>query len=1169
MHSPDCPLHDASPPAASDASPAFPKQISSESIASLRMLDHLDSPQLTLHDFHKFQASPVLAASPELESRRIRRKASNANLATAHARYTDPAAYCCFDGPWTPSWILPRSPASASLHNLSPASSHQRPLTPRPRTYTASPSLSSTVDTLLSSPFQTPPHRGGSRAEHAEDDRSDWGEPIRTKRKFDSFKRAKRLPRQASGGGSGEGGDGELWEVYAAVFEIEEDAAPVVVEGALKKAKSVRFDTRTGTISDAPVEDLQNPREEHPTSATSLSAIDWPLPPSYYNWQGTFGHLHTATPPSTPATVLYRGASFDVLNPHASLILGSRCLETPAEIDGLLDSYFQPDTQANMEPESTYDEPSPGEPGVPSEHSRRVLYDNASDARRKILHMSDADKGISPPPKALLTAGASRKVERPFSDPFDLTLSDSDSHSTLMTINHIIKEGRRDDATSPARMTPLGLGITGSDETHATSEQTTDPTIKAILDDYEYTRAPSSPPDEQLQEEDIGTSPSIEHGRGGGGAGETAYERLRGLLSPLQTPNTGGDSLFGEHRYRPEPLLAAPLPIYRGVHTYAPGGRYYNNSSDVPTSEQSYGNTSNLLNLTPRGVNSPPRVELFPCDPATCTDPAHIHVSSRAEPFEIYEDPEEDDPPTPSVVPYPEDDKENIPPDDYESPLIAERGMHGDTDFRLTDAGFRFPDRDEHENDSDAGNLGRQMPRSSSYYPDDEASEWVTEYGVSQMELNPNSRLSAMTDESYADTSDECSEDDFSPPPAPPQTPMSEVPDEFPPPKAVNFLGEARDDVAADDDVDSRRRYLIEARIRTLESKIANEQVNSKYTGSPKIDGTQRRAELAELEHLRALVPSESRPFMLKASESMTTDKASAQAKLQKAKTFVRPQYHPKINFSRAVALGRHETAFNSGSDTRGLLASPSSPSPYTNLGFNDSTGTFMTVNQESPIDARGPATHLWSPFEQDPTHRAIHVKSPIGKKPHIIDIELGPMRSSKSKRSHRAAMGSQYEPRDLHLVQSKRMSDGQLMARSAGWTMFPRQQNVATLGTAGPSNTPWSSSSTYPMLVKPETEQERDVRLEQKRISQRFLYGCAAFPPLSLAFGLGFFDGIIAKRSGGRITEARPSEKRSALTVALPLGLMFWAAGIVALIVMINAVKGKAGQASSSFPPA
>ena len=50
---------------------------------------------------------------------------------------------------------------------------------------------------------------------------------------------------------------------------------------------------------------------------------------------------------------------------------------------------------------------------------------------------------------------------------------------------------------------------------------------------------------------------------------------------------------------------------------------------------------------------------------------------------------------------------------------------------------------------------------------------------------------------------------------------------------------------------------------------------------------------------------------------------------------------------------------------------------------------------------------------------------------------------------------------------------------------------------------------------------------MEQKRIFKRFAYPCYTFPPLDLAFGLGLFVGSIAKRTGGRVMEACPKEKR------------------------------------------
>lgn len=122
-------------------------------------------------------------------------------------------------------------------------------------------------------------------------------------------------------------------------------------------------------------------------------------------------------------------------------------------------------------------------PHVPSESSRRVLYENADDARRNILRIQEQSAPqVTPPPKAMLSDMGTRKGERPFSDPFDLTLSEDGSRNALMSITDVVKEGRQADATSTtARMQPLGLGITDLDETHAYVKQSRYSRFKSTL----------------------------------------------------------------------------------------------------------------------------------------------------------------------------------------------------------------------------------------------------------------------------------------------------------------------------------------------------------------------------------------------------------------------------------------------------------------------------------------------------------------------------------------------------------------------------------------------------------------------------------------------------------------------------------------------------------------
>ena len=649
-----------------------------------------------------------------------------------------------------------------------------------------------------------------------------------------------------------------------------------------------------------------------------------------------------------------------------------------------------------------------------------------------------------------------------------------------------------------------------------TSDQTTNPTIKGILADYDYTRVPSSQP-EPLN---IGTSSTIEQGRCDPGP-QPRYDSSNGLLSPLQTPEYQRSSAFGtpSNRYcGPTPLPTPPQPAYNGISKPAV---YYTDCSDLPTTEQSYGNTNHLLNITPEaGMEIPPYQPYEPCHPATCADPAHIH-------------PYEDDPNvvvTSNEQYFEHDDKENIAPDDYYSPGLAAIGMHGDQDWRFKD-----------DDSDDDGDLGRTMLRSSSFYPDDGQSCWITEADPSQINLRDMQRFSGVSAYSYANTSFVESQHRFSfqpPTEPPPPSPIQE------PPPAMKALGPIKRDGSIKN-IGDRRFREIEAKIDQLQAKIAQEQVDAGYSGSPKIDSSQRRAELAEIDRLRGLLPGTSEPFVFKANGSAETVKPSQPPQLPKAPTFNRPQYQPRTNFSRMLGLGQHESAFNSGSDTRGLLASPITPSPYTNLGYSESTGTFMTVQQESPLNVRGPATNLWSPFDKYPVNRAIQVKSPVAKKPIVVDVELGPV-GSNSKRSHRAAIGSQYEPRELHLIKQKRFTDAQLVARSPGWTNLPSDRDFA-------GHYAESLVSTYPMLRKPQTDLDPATRMEQKRISKRFAYPCYAFPPLALAFGLGLFDGSIARRTGGRVMEACPKEKRRAYLVGFPLGMMFWGVFVISVYLMVT----------------
>ena len=388
------------------------------------------TPHVTLHQFHKLQHSPTPSLSPDLDYKRVRRKQSFASLIRLpleSSRATEQL---------TSSSTLARSRSSQSFFPTIPP---PLPLPPIPRPSTYSPSLSSTVDTLQSTPTHTPIQRGFWLP--AQWEGVAWGgfsDPIRTKRKFLPFKQAKRLPHHSAYQIESEG----VWEVHAAVIDIgvaedqgEFEGKQVGHVGGAKseraerrspwvggedrssrrKGRLVRFeDLRTeerGSETGSPAT-LESPllgkeREPTLTSSFSLSKFKFPAPPGS-NWEGTFGksltqvdnelsplniilgHLTEPTPPTSPAspaTLHYKGISFDVVNPHTSLLLGVSDIETPAEIDGLLDNYFSDDF--GMDP---YDDQA-GEKSrsqqsfhtTGSNGRQRVLYDNPDSARRNIM----------------------------------------------------------------------------------------------------------------------------------------------------------------------------------------------------------------------------------------------------------------------------------------------------------------------------------------------------------------------------------------------------------------------------------------------------------------------------------------------------------------------------------------------------------------------------------------------------------------------------------------------------------------------------------------------------------------------------------------------------------------------------------------------------------------
>lgn len=274
-----------------------------------RTLDPIDNssrpttPHVTLHQFHKLQHSPV-PSSADSDYKRVRRKPSFASLIRL------PPDSSRLPAPFTSSSNLLQSKSS---QNLLPSLLPPLPLTPLPRPSTYSPSLSSTIDTLPSTPTHTPIQRVFWPPEPwREFEQGGLSEPIRTKRKFLPLKQAKRLPHHSANQAKEE----SVWEVHAVVIDVgtgigdleefeQEHAAQVrgsqsvralnqasVVrseeESSRRKGRLVRFQDLENEESSSGVEDPASPtpqprgeEENRPelTSSFSLSNFKFPAPP--------------------------------------------------------------------------------------------------------------------------------------------------------------------------------------------------------------------------------------------------------------------------------------------------------------------------------------------------------------------------------------------------------------------------------------------------------------------------------------------------------------------------------------------------------------------------------------------------------------------------------------------------------------------------------------------------------------------------------------------------------------------------------------------------------------------------------------------------------------------------------------------------------------------------
>ncbi|OQO01959.1 hypothetical protein B0A48_12432 [Cryoendolithus antarcticus] len=365
--------------------------------------------------------------SPPRQRRELYEQSVPRQIATKHVRQRPTAIYIgssgsSFEAPPGPpsgSAEVPLLPHAEATHIATSLRQHL-PKTPSPRFPPSSPSLSSSCTTVQSSPTWTPVGvhdsavGGFGRVCRGERVSEAW----RQEREL-NLRRAKRLPHSdercpwevhavvnVSGGGSSgseqvpqrpsnypdpspgstkymEGAQAPLPAYplhprqldYHQVLVPGVEVKPLFAHQRKRSGRAVHFQ---GVSSEsASREDSLRTKQKEDTARYTLSKYRFPAPPGN-EWYGDIGRLDSPT----RAQVHYRGASFDVVNPHASLLLGPSGFETPGEIDGLLEDYFQQSSMTT--PSATYYSdmssarqnlrPTEGARDSANRHMRRELY---------------------------------------------------------------------------------------------------------------------------------------------------------------------------------------------------------------------------------------------------------------------------------------------------------------------------------------------------------------------------------------------------------------------------------------------------------------------------------------------------------------------------------------------------------------------------------------------------------------------------------------------------------------------------------------------------------------------------------------------------------------------------------------------------------------------------
>jgi len=602
------------------------------------------------------------------------------------------------------------------------------------------------------------------------------------------------------------------------------------------------------------------------------------------------------------------------------------------------------------------------------------------------------------------------------------------------------------------------------------------------------------------------------------GVGHGSFYRLGDPEGPLLSGRLSG----------PPDVPAPPQPLFAGTSRQLFGPILPAEYSDVPTTEQTYGQTGDLLQITPRQLEAPRPQNPNPDDQNSIASLGQASCYDHA------------------------DDTENIPP-------VAHCGIlleWPDVDL----APGRRTSRDGH---SFSEHL---LNRSSSHYLEDDA-DWEDTL-ESESRVNSGYGANRVSTVSYADTSEDGSDHRMSVTGSQGQPSMHDVPNLDGSGTTRQFANKAHrvlmdgpnsprqsPPTPSTDSAGQRAKELL---LEKLRSDHRTSVQGADFGSTSPADDVRKRQNAAELERLRQTNPHAVRWATVQARTEFETSRIWSPSRPSRV-------YRPRNSYDRVVdfAMGIRGDGQSVSSETQGLLRASGSTHGRDGLQDADTIGTLpKTPNRAPPVPSiPDHAVQSWTPLPPrtvvTPRCGGNVTPSSSIRTGHANEYEMNAL--TRMGRARPAVLG-QTSLRPITIGESatgattssprRPLTDRELFLAEPGWSMYVTDsaQRRQRLRCQLPVHAPR-------LLSVEEGRRNPRVVEEQKRLSAGYFARCILFPPLALAFGMGWLDYLIEKKTNGRVKEMRPRDKSFALSVAAPLGVIWYACGgcVIAIFVLMG----------------